>query len=321
MGPSADELPKFTDKYFLKTREIVRRFGDVDATYADVHAPTRCCAPPSLRSTGCSRSAGSAAPSSRSSCALRRATGSAPGEPLLYISGPLEQLVDLETVFLQKLGPPCVAAFNAFLMCTDLPYVGFIAMDARHCAGAEMAEVVAYAASVGSTKARREAGFIGNATDATAHYFGNERGLRTMPHALIGYAGSTLRAAELFRETFPDDPLYVLVDYFGKEITDSLEVCRAFADLAREGGVSASAWTPTAAVSSRASIPRHRTRCSSAAVPRPSAPIARRRSCAGWSAPAPRPRRPSICASSWTRPATTRSRSSPVPGSIRASAS
>ena len=34
MGPSADELPKFTDKYFLKTREIVRRFGDVDATYA-----------------------------------------------------------------------------------------------------------------------------------------------------------------------------------------------------------------------------------------------------------------------------------------------
>ena len=141
-------------------------------------------------------------------------------------------------MFLQKLGPPCVAAFNAFLMCTDLPYVGFIAMDARHCAGAEMAEMMAYAASVGSAKARREAnarGFIGNATDATAHYFGNERGLGTMPHALIGYAGSTLRAAEMFHETFPDDPLYVLVDYFGKEVTDSLEVCRAFADLAQQG--------------------------------------------------------------------------------------
>ena len=116
-------------------------------------------------------------------------------------------------------------------MCTDLPYVGFLAMDARHCAGAEMAEMMAYAASVGSAKARREAnarGFIGNATDATAHYFGNERGLGTMPHALIGYAGSTLRAAEMFHATFPDDPLYVLVDYFGREITDSLEVCRAF---------------------------------------------------------------------------------------------
>ena len=78
------------------------------------------------------------------------------GEPLLYLSGSMAHLVDLETVFLQRLGPPCVAAFNAFLMCTDLPYVAFIAMDARHCAGAEMAEMMAYAASVGSAKARRE---------------------------------------------------------------------------------------------------------------------------------------------------------------------
>jgi nicotinate phosphoribosyltransferase len=97
---------------------------------------------------------------------------------------------------------------------------------------------MAYAASVGSAKARRETGakgFIGNANDATAHYFGNQRGLGTMPHALIGYAGSTLRAAELFHETFPDDNLYVLVDYFGREVSDSLEVCRAFPDLAHEG--------------------------------------------------------------------------------------
>ena len=50
-------------------------------------------------------------------------------------------------------------------------------------------------------------GFIGNATDATAHYFGQPSGLGTMPHALIGYAGSTLRAAEMFHEAFPDDPL------------------------------------------------------------------------------------------------------------------
>jgi nicotinate phosphoribosyltransferase len=160
------------------------------------------------------------------------------GEPLMYVSGSFANLVDLETVFLQKLGPPCVAAFNAFLMCTDLPYVAFLAMDARHCAGAEMAEMMAYAASVGSAKAKREAnalGFIGNATDATAHYFGNERGLGTMPHALIGYAGSTLRAAEMFHEAFPDDPLYALIDYFGREVTDSLEVCRAFPELAREG--------------------------------------------------------------------------------------
>jgi nicotinate phosphoribosyltransferase len=111
-------------------------------------------------------------------------------------------------------------------------------MDARHCAGSEMAEMMAYAASVGSAAARRDAGaigFIGNATPATAHYFDTERALGTMPHALIGYAGSTVRAAEMFVETFPDDQLVVLVDYFGREITDSLAVCNRFPERAAEG--------------------------------------------------------------------------------------
>ena len=72
----------------------------------------------------------------------------------MYMHGPFRHLVDLETVFLQQLGPACVAAYNAYTMCTDLPYAGFLAMDARHCAGAEMAELMAYAASVGSARAR-----------------------------------------------------------------------------------------------------------------------------------------------------------------------
>jgi nicotinate phosphoribosyltransferase len=160
------------------------------------------------------------------------------GEPLLYISGNLADLCDLETLLLQKLGPACVAAYNAYIMCADLPRTGFLAFDARHCAGDEMAELMAYAASVGSQKAKDEfgaKGFVGNATDATAHYFGNDKGIGTMPHALIGYAGSTVRAAEMFRETHPQVPLTVLVDYFGREITDSLAVCRAFPDAAASG--------------------------------------------------------------------------------------
>jgi len=162
------------------------------------------------------------------------------GEVLMYITGPFAQLVDLETLLLQKIGPACVAAYNAAAMCMDLPKVSFLAMDARHCAGTEMAEQMAYAASVGSRRAKQKenaAGFIGNATDATAHYFGLERGLGTMPHALIGYAGSTLRAAEMFHETWPDQDLTVLVDYFGREVTDSLEVCRRFADLSAQGRI------------------------------------------------------------------------------------
>jgi nicotinate phosphoribosyltransferase len=237
MSPSAADLPRFTDKYFLKTREIVGRYGDIDATYA-VFMRRPVVFTPRLAVDWLQEMAAARGGRFTIDSAYQEGDWVGAGEPLMYITGSLEHLVDLETVFLQKLGPPCVAAFNAFLMCTDLPQVAFIAMDARHCAGAEMADMMAYAASVGSARAQRETGakgFIGNANDATAHYFGNERGLGTMPHALIGYAGSTLRAAQLFHETFPDDNLYVLVDFFGREVGDSLEVCRAFPELAREG--------------------------------------------------------------------------------------
>src|SRR5215469_17735300 len=160
------------------------------------------------------------------------------GEVVMYVTGSLLHLVDLETLMLQKLGPCCVAAYNAAMMCSDLPQVAFLAMDARHCAGGEMAEMMAYAAAVGSAHAKRVAGaigFVGCAADATAAYFAAQKGIGTMPHALIGYAGSTVRAAEMFRATFPNEPLTALVDYFGRETSDAVEVCRRFPDLAAAG--------------------------------------------------------------------------------------
>lgn len=54
----------------------------------------------------------------------------------------------------------------------------------------------------------------------------------------MGYAGSTLKAAQMFNSTWPNHPLTVLIDYFGKEITDGLMVCRAFKNLAKEGTLS-----------------------------------------------------------------------------------
>jgi nicotinate phosphoribosyltransferase len=110
-----------------------------------------------------------------------------------------------------------------------------------------MAAMMAYAATVGSQAARREAGaigFVGCAADATARFFGQEKGLGTMPHALIGYAGSTVRAAEMFREVFPDEPLTVLIDYFGQEITDALAVGRRFSELVSAGRLAVRMDTP-----------------------------------------------------------------------------
>ena len=245
-GPASAEVQQWTDLYFLKTKAVVEKFGDARVTYA-VFMRRPVISAPKLAIDwlmAIARERGT-----EFQVDLRYAEGRwvGAGEPLMYITGSLAHLSDLETILLQKLGPACVAAFNAFTMCSDLPKVAFLAMDARHCAGLEMAEIMAYAASVGSDRARRKVGaigFIGNATHATAHYFGQEQGMGTMPHALIGYAGSTLRAAEMFHETFPDQPMTVLVDYFGREVTDGLTVARRFAHLASEGKLAVRIDTP-----------------------------------------------------------------------------
>ncbi len=227
------EIAARTDHYFKRTKAVVQRYGDCEVTYT-VFMRRPVCFAPRLMFEWLDRVAEARGVHFEIETKFEEGDWVGAGEPLLYITGSMASLVDLETLFLQKLGPACVAAYNAYAMCAALPKVAFIAMDARHCTGPDMAEMMAYAASVGSAYAKRDlgaVGFIGNATDATARYFGNERGRGTMPHALIGYAGSTLRAAEMFHETFPDEPLTVLVDYFGREITDSIAVCKRFPDL------------------------------------------------------------------------------------------
>ena len=237
--PRDPEISRWTDRYFLKSKEIVERYGDATVRYAIfMRRPVIYTPRLMLRWLEAVAAERGAVLTVEQNYDEGDWVGA--GEPLLYITGSFYHLVDLETLLLQKLGAACVTAYNAYTMCIDLPQVAFLAMDARHCVGVEMEEMMAYATAVGSAAAKRQAGvtgFIGNANDATAHYFGRERGLGTMPHAVIGYAGSTLRAAEMFAETFPNDPLTVLIDYFGREVTDSLAVCRRFADWAAAGRV------------------------------------------------------------------------------------
>ncbi|MDA1089823.1 MAG: nicotinate phosphoribosyltransferase [Proteobacteria bacterium] len=235
-----DDITGWCDQYFLKTKTVVERFGDVAVTYA-VFMRRPVIFAPRLMVAWLEDVARTRGFEITIDLNYDEGQWAGAGEPLAYISGPLSKLVDLETLYLQKLGAACVAANNAFTMCVELPEVSFLAMDARHCAGAEMAEMMAYAAAVGSDAAKRQVGakgFVGNASNATAHYFGQAGGLGTMPHALIGYAGSTLKAAEMFAETFPGEALTVLVDFYGQEITDALTVCRRFPEMASKGELS-----------------------------------------------------------------------------------
>ena len=236
---TARDIARRTDAYFNRTRDVVAHFGDATVTYAVFLRRPVISAPGKmldwLRQVAASRQT-----NLTFDIVHPEGTWVGAGEPITYVTGSFLALADLETLFLQKLGAACVAAHNAYQMCMALPGVAFLAMDARHCAGAEMQDLMAYAAGVGSRAAQAEGarGFTGASTDLAAPYVGAQRGVGTMPHALIGYAGSTLRAAEMFREACPDIPLTVLTDFFGAEVTDGLAVCQAFPDLAAEGRLS-----------------------------------------------------------------------------------
>jgi len=235
----AADIAARTDSYFSRTRRVVACFGDKRVTYA-VFLRRPVISAPRLMVDWLETVAAARGASFEIEVMYPEGAWVGAGEPVAYITGSLVHLSELETILLQKIGPASVAAHNAYQMSLALPGVKFLAMEARHCAGAEMQEMMAYAAAVGSEAAKLEgaAGFIGNANEGTAHWFGQDHGLGTMPHSLIGYAGSTLRAAEMFRATFPDEPMTVLVDYFGREISDALAVCARYPDLAEAGMLS-----------------------------------------------------------------------------------
>ncbi len=234
-----EDIANRTDAYFNRTREIVGRFGDKHVTYAVFLRRPVISAPRLMLDWLCAVAAERGV-TFELDLVHAEGTWVGAGEPIVYISGSFHALADCETLFLQKLGAACVAAHNAYQMCAALPEAAFLAMEARHCAGAEMQRMMGYAASVGSAAAKKEGarGFTGTSSDLAAPYFGGTKGRGTMPHALIGYAGSTVRAAEMFHETCPDENLTVLTDFFGREITDGLEVCRRFHDLAAQGRLS-----------------------------------------------------------------------------------
>jgi len=239
MTPPPDILSDIahrTDAYFTRTREVVDHFGDVPVTYALFLRRPVIAAPRPMLDWLDDLAAASHTPITYTLLHEEGAWIGA-GEPIVTVQGSMAALVEAETLMLQKLGAACVAAHHAYQMCLALPAVAFIAMEARHCAGAEMQSLMAYAASVGSAAAQKEGarGFIGSSSAQGALFFGGSEGLGTMPHALIGYAGSTLRAAEMFVEACPGRDLTILTDYFGREITDALEVARRFPDLAAAG--------------------------------------------------------------------------------------
>lgn len=220
-----------TDKYFSKTREMVEKFGDKAVTYGIfLRRGVICAVNPAidvLRQYYPTRSDSAAIPLKITR--LYEEGAFVPDQkPLFTYTGSFAALAELETLVLQRTGVACVSAYNAYKMAMNLKNVAFIDMHARHATGDDLSALAAYGAATGSRMAKLNGaiGFIGSSQDLTAHFYGQERGIGTMPHGIVGYAGSTLRAAQMFVETHPQDNLTVLVDYFGREYGDSIGVCR-----------------------------------------------------------------------------------------------
>ncbi len=229
-----DYVEARTDKYFSKTKAIVEKFGDKAVTYGvfirrDIIVAVK----PALDLI-------------KEYCPAAVIEQLHPEGTLLdsetkifTVTGSMIELIELETLFLQKVGFSCISAYNAYKMALSLPKVPFMDMHARHATGDDMSIACAYGASVGSKVAKMQGakGFVGSSQDLTAHFYGAKKGMGTTPHAVIGYAGSTLESVKMFYSANPDDEIIVaLVDYFGLEITDSLEVADWFYNEAVLGG-------------------------------------------------------------------------------------
>ncbi|MGH6873922.1 MAG: hypothetical protein ACREDW_02820, partial [Aestuariivirgaceae bacterium] len=231
---SASPLSAITDKYFTHTSRIVAAHGDLEVTYA-VFMRRRVIA----AMEPAERLVRRLVPEAR----VRRffAEGDlVPSEvKMMEITGPMSRLSEVETPLLQKIGFPCVSANNAYEMCLAIPYAEFLDMHARHGTGADMNLLCAYGASIGSEAAKQKnpqvKGFVGSSQDLTAPFFGSEKGMGTMPHALVGYTGGdVLKALKLFAETIGEaGVLTALVDYSGQEVSDSLRCARWFYEEAK----------------------------------------------------------------------------------------
>lgn len=232
------DIEAWTDHYFGNTKKVAQSVGDPEVTYAVfVRHPTVFA--PDLVVGWLKEVAKRAEFNLKIESPYETGDIVPAGEPQLFITGPMSKLVETETIFLQRVGAVGVAAYNAYQCVKELPNVPMFTAGARHCVGLGMVEAMEYAAHVGTIAAQKKLGqaigFVNSAVNATAHIYGKETGGGTTPHAMIGLFDSTLDAAVKYREVCPDEPFVILVDYFGQEISDAIEVAKQFPAEAASG--------------------------------------------------------------------------------------
>lgn len=164
-----------------------------------------------------------------------------PGDTLMIIEGRFQDIVELETMYLQWVALPCYCAGKARAIVDAAK--GRMIMDfaARHMYGAESVALASYGAEVGGIKAHstdvganslewlhRLANWIA-ARDYQLGYPAFEfrnKGIGTTPHALLAiFHGDYLKMADAYLKVYPDD-FVALIDYNNREIDDTIALVK-----------------------------------------------------------------------------------------------
>jgi len=141
-----------------------------------------------------------------------------PFESVLHIHGPIQELVELETVYLGLLSRMTRVATNVRAVVDAAKGKPVLFFPARFDL-LEAQEYDGYAAKIG--------GALGASTSAGARAFGAPA-VGTMPHALIAaFKGDTVAATLALAEATPGHPIWALVDFENDSARTSVEVYKA----------------------------------------------------------------------------------------------
>jgi nicotinate phosphoribosyltransferase len=197
---SRDQVSRFTDIYFSKAREACEKAGRNPRVCYQVFQRQQAvfCGMRYVRElfVGTEKEI--------EIHALADGDEISPGETVMHLIGPVQQLLELETVYLGLLARMTRVATNVRAVVKAANGKPVLFFPARFDAP-EVQEYDGYGAMIG--------GAVGASTPEGAKPY-NARAVGTMPHALIAaFRGDTNAAAIAFAEARPNDDIWVLVDF------------------------------------------------------------------------------------------------------------
>lgn len=225
LDPSVFNLPVermrsgyYSDKYFVRTREVLREDGHAPRVLIQVFGKTQAFLGGIDEAIAIVKLCADD-PGTIRIHALYDGDSIAPYETVMTIEGPYPSLAVLETLYLGVLARRTRVGTNTRLVVDAARPKTVMFFPARHDH---------WLVQTGDGYAAHIAGAIGVSTDAQASWWGSS-GLGTVPHSLIAaYHGDTVLATTKFAEFIDrETQIVTLVDYENDCVRTSLEVARA----------------------------------------------------------------------------------------------